>query len=179
MAEPPNPANPPVIQKRPSQVLATSPTYQRPLPTPAARKPVRSNPLPQGLVLHTPRITSDADWCQSVASYLQSVVSSFQDTVNWLGSVNGWLGNITWFLDTLGLNSWANSVVSWVSNVISELNSWIADIQSVITWVGKNGCGASWVQDFINDVESFASWVSHSVVTYVQSIINYIEGLLA
>ena len=178
MAEFPNPANPPVIQKRPSQVLATSPTHQRPLPTPSGRKPVRSNPLPQGLVLRTPRITSDADWCQSVTSYLQSLVSSFQDTVNWLGSVNGWLGDIAWLLDTLGLNSWENSVVSWVSTVISELNSWIADIQSVISWVSKNGCGASWVQDFINDVESFASWVRSSVVPYVQSIINYIEGLL-
>ena len=178
MAELPNPANPPVLQKRPSQVLATSPTQQRPLPTPPGRKPVRSTPLPQGLVLRTPRITSDADWCQSVTSYLQSLVSSFQDTVNWLGSVNGWLGDIVWLLDTLGLNSWENSVVSWVSNVISELNNWIADVQSVISWVSKNGCGASWVQDFINDVESFASWVSSSVVTYVQSIIKYIEGLL-
>ena len=178
MAELPKLANPPVIQKRPSQVLATSPTQQRPLPTPPSRKPVRSQTIAKGPVLRIPRITSDADWCQAVTSYLQSLVSSFQDTVNWLGSVNGWLGDIAWFLDLLGLSSWQASVVSWVSNVVSELNSWIADTQSVINWVSQNGCGAPWVQDFVNDVESFASWVSSSVITYVNSIINYINGLL-
>lgn len=86
MAELPKIANLPTVQKRPSQIPASSPHVQRPLPTPPNRKPVRSNPVAQNLVLLNPRITSNDDWCQSVTSYLQSVLNWVRDTVSWMGT---------------------------------------------------------------------------------------------
>ncbi len=122
------------------------------------------------------QIMEAESWCTSVTDWLQAVVNWINPILIWFQNVLPWLNAIAWFLDLIGVGEWLSAVVSWLSEWISDLQGWVNDIQNVINWCKANGCGATWVQDFINEVEQLENDLV-GAYNWLVGAINWIEGL--
>jgi hypothetical protein len=160
-----------------AQLKAASPArHLNQAPAPPRVSP-RISDVPETVTLTRVNVIIDAEsWCTSVINWLQAVVNWINPILSWFQNVLPWLNAIAWFLDLIGVGEWLSAVVSWLSEWISNLQGWVSDIQSVINWCRENGCGATWVQDFINEVEQLENDLV-GAYNWLVSAINWIESL--
>jgi hypothetical protein len=68
------------------------------------------------------------------------------------------------------------AVVTWLQGWISDLQGWVADIQNVVNFCKKNGFEATWIGDFINEVEQLENDLT-GACNWLVGAINWIESL--
>jgi hypothetical protein len=163
-------------QARLAQLKAASPTLHLNQPAPPKRRSSQISPPAGTVTLRVVKVMAAEDYCTEVLNWLQAVVNWINPILSWFQNVLPWLNGIAWFLSLIGVGAWLSAVISWLESWITDLQGWIADIQDVINWARQNGCGASWVQDFINEVEQLEQDLV-GAYNWLVSAINWIEGL--
>jgi hypothetical protein len=160
-----------------AQLKAASPAKHLNQP-PAPRKvsPRVAN-VPEEVTLVRINAISAADnWCNEVTTWLQDVINWINPILSWFQNVLPWLNGIAWFLSIIGVGAWLAAVVTWLQGWVSDLQGWVADIQNVVNFCKKNGCGETWVGEFINEVEQLESDLT-GAYNWLVGAINWIENL--